>query len=145
MYSKNTAEVNEMEKKDMFRYCSPLGQMPQMIDSNSFVYDSNSWAIKKASELVSTHNESNKQFWHIQDALFFEHLGNYDNTTKNDESKKTPFDKFYDTKGRKTQTLREVCNSVYSSPSTETGDGKVTEADLVKYCGYSDTPPANNG
>lgn len=134
-----------MEKKDMFRYCSPLGQMPQMIDSNSFVYDSNSWAIKKASELVSTHNESNKQFWHIQDALFFEHLGNYDNTTKNDESKKTPFDKFYDTKGRKTQTLREVCNSVYSSPSTETGDGKVTEADLVKYCGYSDTPPANNG
>ncbi|GCE63571.1 hypothetical protein MHSWG343_05680 [Candidatus Mycoplasma haematohominis] len=129
----DTGHTKSNLREDLFKYCSFLGKEPIKVSESEYT-DADSYGKKYSSKLISTTDRKNDKFWKKQNELFFEKTG--DRSGKDLTDTNSIFKKLYDATGAKEKwdSLKKVCEAVYSKQEGGADVEKASKDDVLKFC-----------
>lgn len=129
------------KKRDLFKYCSPMGQEPKTLSPDTSNYktpDTHGASKTNRTKLVDPYDSSNKVFWELRNKEFFgEYSSDNKGTGHSVDDTNSVFKNLYTTKGTSRQgNIKNICKKAYDLKETaETNDSeRASSANVLKFC-----------
>lgn len=134
-------------KRDLLKYCSPLGQAPVTISvagTTDSYQDANSYGKDNPTKLVDPDNDTNKLFWELKNLEFFG-IGSKTGIGANLKEENSLFKKFYEIKPKrnkqqesepKLEQIKDICKKAYKLTAFGSSEEKATSEKTLQFCSF---------